>query len=305
MDWTTASPQIHYLQSPLLTAASVELAVLREDLLHPEISGNKFRKLKHNLLMAQQLGYKKLLTFGGAFSNHIAATAAAGKIHGFETLGFIRGEELQNKYHENPTLTYAQRNGMNFKFISREIYREKDSPSFLDQLAIDYPDYYVVPEGGTNELAILGCEEILTPELKKFDYISIAIGTAGSCTGLIRAADPHQTVMGFPVLKGVDFDKIIRNFTPKQNYKLLNDYHFGGYAKVSDELISFINQFKKEHLIPLDPIYTGKMLFGVMDLIKKGYFEQGAKILVVHTGGLQGIAGINNQLKQKNKIIIE
>ncbi len=305
MDWTSPTPPLQILTSDAFERVGVEVAILREDLLHPEISGNKFRKLKYNLLEAQRLGYTKLLTFGGAYSNHIAALAMAGKIHHFKTLGIIRGEEIKDKIAQNPTLFSASQNGMQFEFITREAYRNKDTPAFLEQLAIDYPDYYVVPEGGTNELAIRGCEEILTPDLHNFDYISIAIGTGGSCAGVLKSTQPHQTVLGFPVVKGIDFSEIIRNFTPKQNYKLVTDYHFGGYGKVSDELIVFINQFKKEHQIPLDPLYTGKMVYGTMHLIEQGYFKQGAKILMIHTGGLQGITGINQVLKQKNKICIE
>lgn len=283
----------------------VELYLKREDEIHPFVSGNKYRKLKYNLIEAKDQGVKKLLTFGGAFSNHIAAVASAGNELGFETIGIIRGEELKDKIDGNDTLSFAKQNGMLFKFVSRLDYRNKSSESFINGLKEEFGYFYLIPEGGTNHLAIKGCEEILTPSDKDFDYICCSVGTGGTISGLINCSKPGQQVFGFPALKGDFLQQDISKFVTNANWKLITDYHFGGYAKINAELISFINRFKKEQGIPLDPVYTGKMMFGVFDLINKCFFEKGTKILAIHTGGLQGIAGMNTILKNKNLSIIE
>lgn len=279
--------------------ASVKVFIRREDLIHPFVSGNKFRKLKYNLLQAKKENQHTLLTFGGAYSNHIAATAFAGKENGFQTVGVIRGEELEAKIHENPTLQFAQDCGMKFEFVSRDDYRLKDTANFVEKLREKYGSFYLVPEGGTNEFAVNGCQEILTKADEDYDFICCAVGTGGTISGLINSSFEGQKVLGFPVLKGEFLQKDIRNFAKKDNFSLINEYHFGGYGKVTSELIEFINSFYKKNKIPLDPIYTGKMVFGVIDLIQKNYFPKNAKILLIHTGGLQGVAGMNLQLKNK------
>ncbi|MDR6843929.1 pyridoxal-phosphate dependent enzyme [Flavobacterium granuli] len=283
----------------------ISLEIKREDLLHPFISGNKFRKLKYNLLQAKIEKQETVLTFGGAYSNHIAAVAYAGKEQGFKTIGVIRGDELGDKIAENPTLQFAQECGMQFEFITRDAYRLKTETNFIANLKDKFGSFYLVPEGGTNEYAIKGCEEILTEEDAKFDYVCCAVGTGGTISGIINSALPHQKVLGFPALKGDFLKDEIRKFATKENWELITDYHFGGYGKVNKELIQFINQFYRQTEVPLDPIYTGKMVFGVIDLIQKGYFPHNSKILLIHTGGLQGIQGMNTLLKSKNKTLIE
>lgn len=284
---------------------NIKLTVKREDLLHPYISGNKFRKLKYNILQAQKEGKKALLTFGGAFSNHIAATAAAGKEYGFTTIGIIRGEELVNKIGDNPTLAFAQSCGMLLKFVTRDEYRQKADPEFIEKLRTESGDFYLVPEGGTNDLAVKGCEEILSAEDERFTHVCCAVGTGGTISGLINSVKPHQRVLGFPALKGEGLSDDICKFAPKGNWQLVTDYHFGGYGKVTEELIVFINDFFDKTGIPLDPVYTGKMFFGVIDLIHKGYFPESSDILLIHTGGLQGIAGMNRELLRKKLPIIK
>ncbi|WP_409417281.1 1-aminocyclopropane-1-carboxylate deaminase/D-cysteine desulfhydrase [Flavobacterium sp. PS2] len=284
---------------------NISLTIKREDLIHPFISGNKYRKLKYNLLQAKAENQETLLTFGGAFSNHIAAVAYAGKESGFKTIGIIRGDELVDKIEGNPTLKFAQENGMQFEFVSREDYRLKSEINFLDNLKAKFGDFYLVPEGGTNELAVRGCEEILTPEDAEFNYVCCAVGTGGTISGISNSALPNQKVLGFPALKGDFLKDEIRIFAKNQNWELITDYHFGGYGKVNLELIAFINQFFDENQIPLDPIYTGKMVFGVIDLIRKNYFPENSKILLIHTGGLQGIQGMNMKLMNKNLPIIK
>jgi 1-aminocyclopropane-1-carboxylate deaminase len=282
----------------------ITLHIKREDLIHPFISGNKFRKLKYNLLQAKAEGKSKLITFGGAFSNHIAAVAYAGKDNNLETIGIIRGDELESKISENPTLTFAQNCGMKFEFITREAYITKTTPLFIEKLKEYYGDFYLVPEGGTNSLAVKGCEEILATEDADFTHICCAIGTGGTISGIINSAKANQKIIGFPALKGDFLSDDIRKFVSNSNWELQLDYHFGGYAKINEALIRFINDFYKQTNIPLDPIYTGKMMFGIVDLINKDYFPKGAKILAIHTGGLQGIEGMNRNLKNKNLPLI-
>lgn len=274
--------------------------IRREDLIHPFISGNKFRKLKYNLIQAKAENHDTILTFGGAFSNHIAATAFAGREYGFKTIGIIRGEELESKINENPTLQFAQECGMQFKFVSRETYRHKTEAAFIENLKYEFGNFYLVPEGGTNEFAVQGCQEILSPKDAEYDFVCCAVGTGGTISGIINSSLPHQKVLGFPALKADFLNDEICKFVQNKNWELIPDYHFGGYAKVNPELITFINTFYSDHQIPLDPIYTGKMVCGVMDLINKNYFPQHSKILLIHTGGIQGIAGMNNKLKNKH-----
>jgi 1-aminocyclopropane-1-carboxylate deaminase len=288
-------------QTIILSHNPISLSIKREDLLHPHISGNKFRKLKYNITTAKEQNHTQLLTFGGAFSNHIVAVASAGKEFGFQTIGVIRGEELATQIEDNPSLKFAQACGMILEFVSREQYRYKYEKSALEFWRKKYGEFYLLPEGGSNALAVKGCEEILTKADEVFDYVCCAVGTGGTIAGLINSAQPHQKIIGFPALKGDFLPEDIRKFTANKMGELITDYHFGGYGKVTPQLIQFLNDFHDQHHIPLDPIYTGKMVFGVMDLIEKNYFKKGSNILLIHTGGLQGIRGINKILSQKNQ----
>ena len=286
----------------------IELYIKREDEIHPFVSGNKFRKLKYNIQEAKKTNKNTLLTFGGAFSNHIVATAVAGYLTDFKTIGVIRGEELgldvTETLSKNTTLKNSYEHNMQFEFVSRELYRKKLEDSFINNLKEKYGDFYLIPEGGTNDLAIKGCEEILTVSDAKFDYICCAVGTCGTISGVINASSKHQKVIGFPALKGDFLFDDIKKLTSKSNWSLQTNYHFGGYAKYTDELIRFINDFNKDTGVLLDPIYTVKMIFGILDMIKKNQFKKGSKILAIHTGGIQGIEGFNQKLKKKNKEII-
>ena len=288
----------------LFTKNNIHVSIKREDLIHPIVSGNKFRKLKYNLLEAKNQNHKTILTFGGAFSNHIAAVAFAGSENGFKTIGVIRGDELVDKIQENPTLKFAQECGMQFEFVTRNQYHNKNDASFIDYLKLKCGDFYLIPEGGTNELAVKGCEEILTADDNEFDYICCCVGTAGTISGIINSSNSVQKILGFPALKGDFLNDEIRTFAKNNNWQLITDYHFGGYAKIADELIDFINEFSSDYKVLLDPIYTAKMAFGVIDLINKGFFEDNSKVLMIHSGGLQGIQGINNILQKQNKTLI-
>lgn len=286
---------IRAFQSPLIQQMGVELFIKREDLNHEEISGNKLRKLKYNLEAAKEQGKDKLLTFGGAYSNHIYATAAAGKLHGFETVGIIRGEE---HLPLNPTLEFAKSCGMELHYIDRTRYRLKNSPLVINDLKRMFGDFYLIPEGGTNELAIKGCEEILSEEEKNFDHYCLSVGTGGTIAGIIQSLRGKVNIIGMSALKGdfleVEINSLFRQFNMPEynNWHINNHYHFGGYAKTNEDLINFIKEVEEEHNLPLDPVYTGKALYGILDLIKKGEIKKGEKVLFIHTGGLQGRAGI-------------
>ena len=286
----------------------VSLSLKREDQLDASVSGNKYRKLKYNIAAAKANGFKTLLTYGGAFSNHIAATAKAGKLTGLHTVGIIRGEELgvnlPQTLQQNATLRLAKENGMQLKFVPRGPYREKGTPGFRESMLQEFHNYYELPEGGTNTLAVKGCKEILTEIDSGFDYICCPAGTGGTAAGIIEASFAHQHVLVFSALKGDFLRQEIARFTAKKNWTLITDYHFGGYGRVPVDLIQFINAFKTEYNVLLDPIYTGKMLYGLDEMIRNGYFSKNTRILAVHTGGLQGILGINAKLRKKGSPIL-
>ena len=265
----------------------ITLIIRRLDLVHPQISGNKFFKLKYNFLEAKRQGYQHILSFGGAYSNHIAATAFAAQQFSFQSVGVIRGEELADR-PLNPTLATAQQFGMKLHFVSRDEYRRKQQPEYLAELARQFPEHYVIPEGGTNALAIQGCQEILKDSDAQFDVICCAVGTGGTISGLIEASHAHQQILGFSALKGSFLKDEVAQLTKKTNWNILDDYCCGGYAKTSAALVQFIRDFEAEFSIPLEQVYTAKMLMGIFDLIEKNYFLARSKLLVIHSGGLQG-----------------
>ena len=281
-----------------LERSGIRLFIKREDRVHEFMSGNKWRKLKYNLEEAKNKGYKKLLTYGGAYSNHIYAMAAAGKLFGFETVGVIRGEP-----HDvlNPTLLFSVQCGMTLHYLSRTEYREKYSKENLTRLRIRFGDFYLVPEGGSNVPALKGCIEMVNEIGDEYDIICLPCGTGGTLAGILEGLQGKSFVLGFPVLKNGSFlreeiDRLNIDYSGRKyvNYRLNTGYHFGGYAKFNQEVVDFINDFKIKTSIPLDPVYTGKMMFGIFDMIGRGRLKN-MKILVIHTGGLQGIAGFNER----------
>jgi 1-aminocyclopropane-1-carboxylate deaminase len=278
----------------------VRLFIKRLDLNHPNISGNKWYKLKYNLEEIKKQEKKGFVTFGGAFSNHIVATAYAGKENNLKTIGFIRGEE---HLPLNPSLQFAKDCGMELHYIDRETYRRKEASEFLLSLNKKFPDFYFLPEGGSNHLAVKGCMEILNEEDSQFDYICCSCGTGTTLAGLILGMKDHQTTVGFSSLKGSDFinenvKKLMRQLEDREQKKwtINHDYHFGGYAKVDKSLINFVNDFNEKHHVQLDYIYTGKMMYGIQDLVAKKFFQRNKKILAIHSGGLQGNKGIMEKL---------
>ena len=277
----------HTIYDQVIQIQGRSVTVRRLDAIHPQISGNKFFKLKYNFLEAQAQGFQHVLTFGGAFSNHIAATAFAAHYFGFKSVGIIRGEELKDK-PLNATLATAQALGMQLHFVSREEYRKKSEPEYLKQLNTQFSAHYIIPEGGTNTFAIQGCREILTPNDAEFDLICCAVGTGGTITGLIEACLPHQQVLGFSALKGDFLTQYISKQTNKKNWQITDAYCFGGYAKAPKELLAFITAFEHTHQVPLEQIYTAKMFYGLADLLHQEKISSTTRILVIHSGGLQG-----------------
>lgn len=280
------------VNDPVLEQAGIQLFIKREDLNHPFVSGNKWWKLKYNLEEARRLGKKTLLTFGGAYSNHIYATAAAAKECGFESIGIIRGEETLPL---NSTLAFAKACGMQLHYVSREAYRLKDEPSFKLKLHEAYGDFHLIPEGGSNALAVRGVKEFAEAlSEKEFDHVCVPAGTGGTLAGLVAGFNGKQNIVGFSVLKGGEFlhDAVRALLTRSscidfQNWRIETAYHHGGYGKVTKDLTAFIAAFEKKHAISLDAVYTGKMMFGIFDMIKKGMFRHGSTISVIHTGGLR------------------
>lgn len=282
---------------------NVKLFIKREDLIHPQISGNKYWKLFFNVNKYLEKNPEKpyIITFGGAFSNHISAVSAVGNLAGIPTLGIIRGEELKDKWRDNPTLLFSKRNGMNLQFVTREQYRHKEK--LTEFLQKEFPGALIVPEGGTNEDAVAGVKMMLNNDTKDFDYLCTAVGTGGTIAGISKYCEGNQKVIGF---KAVDDDSLndkIFELTLKKNFNLI-DSSFGGYGKIKDENIRFINDFKEKYEIPLEPIYTGKMMQRIFELIDEDYFPENSKILCFHTGGLQGIEGANLLLEKQNRSLI-
>jgi 1-aminocyclopropane-1-carboxylate deaminase len=302
----TSSP-LQVITHPLLSKQNITLSIKRDDLLDPNISGNKWRKLKYNLLYAEAHKIKHIVSFGGAFSNHIHALAAASHCFGFKTTGIIRGEP---HYASNPTLSDAQRWGMQLEFVDRKTYRNKDQADYLTLLQTEYPDAYIIPEGGSNQLATIGVEEVVKEivaslsmqSAQPVDHIFTATGSAGTLAGLVSGAlqyTPLTTIHGVAVLKDAQYltntVNTLVSQSDKVSWHLHTQFHEGGYGKVSPELRLFCHAFTQQTAIPIEPIYTGKMFYALWQLIKQGYFAKGSHIVAVHTGGLQGLAGLKEQ----------
>ncbi|GAB4109439.1 MAG: pyridoxal-phosphate dependent enzyme [Thermoflexibacter sp.] len=286
---------IQEIKDELLEKHQVRLLVKREDLIHPLIKGNKWYKLKYNLENARKQGFTKILTFGGAFSNHIYATASAGYLLGFQSIGIIRGEE---HLPLNPVLSHAVSCGMEISYLDRATYRKKNEVQIINYLKEKFGDFYLVPEGGTTPLAVKGTKEILQNVDVEYNYVCCACGTGGTLAGLVAGASDDVQKIGFAVLKGEFLQKDIENLLqeainqqlildkPYLNWYINNDYHFGGYAKVTTVLQDFVQDFSQKCLIPIEPIYTGKLFYGILDLISKGFFQKDSIILAIHSGGV-------------------
>lgn len=292
MELNIPSP-IQEITSVLLTEKGVRLSIKREDLIHPLVSGNKWRKLKFNIEKAKETGLEGVITFGGAFSNHIHATAAACKLYGLKCICLIRGEFDPL----NPTTAFVTQQGGQIIYVTRTEYRLKEEGATYQHLKSKHPDYLHMPEGGSNDLALEGLKELAQeiPE-NTYSHISVSAGTGHTARGLIQYQE--TPVIVFSSLKS-DYLKDVISTNKEYTYNM--DYHFGGYGKTTDELIDFINAFYQNLSIPLDPIYNGKVLYGVMDMIRADRIERGSHILHIHTGGLQGIEAYNYMAQKKGK----
>lgn len=289
--------------SEIETGENLRLFIKREDLIHAEISGNKYWKLFYNIenYLAEKPKMPKIITFGGAFSNHIFAVSALGKELKIKTLGIIRGDELEKTWRENPTLKRSSENGMKFRFVSRENYREKEK--ITENLRREFPEALIISEGGTNALAVEGVKFMLNEETKEFDFLCCAVGTGGTLAGISKFAAENHKVLGFKVVKDDSLESKILNLSGRKNFQLI-DASGKGYGKISDENVRFINEFYERFKIPLDPIYTGKMFAKLFELIGQNFFPENSRILAFHTGGLQGIEGANEKLRKQRKELI-
>jgi 1-aminocyclopropane-1-carboxylate deaminase len=271
-----------------LAAAGVRLLLKRDDLIHPELPGNKWRKLKYNLTEAAAQNQHTLLTFGGAYSNHIRATAAAGHFFGFSTIGVVRGEE---HLPLNPALAYAVSRGMRLTYLDRGAYRVKDDPRVIEALRDEWGPFYLLPEGGSNEPAVRGCAELPAEIAETFDVICCPVGTGGTLAGIASGLGPEQRAIGFSVLKGGEFlsGKVGQLQHLALGYSSVNwhieyDFHFGGYARTTPRLKAFAADFAARHALTLDHVYVAKMMFGIFALVESGTFAPGTTIVAVITG---------------------
>lgn len=276
---------ISSIKNDLLKNKNIQLDLLRLDLIHPEISGNKWFKLKNNIEFALENNIKSIVSFGGAYSNHLHALAYAGKLFNIKTIGIIRGENVDNQ-----TLNDCKNWGMELHFVSREMYKNKYETNFLETIQQEFPTSYIIAEGGNNELGQKGCEEILSSSQKeKYDMFCCSIGTGATFTGIVNSLQDKKNALGFCAIKNGEYlENEIQQQTIFTNYSLHYDYYFGGFAKINPILISFMKDFKETQNIELDRIYTSKMMFGIFDLIEKNSIQNNTKILAIHTGGLQG-----------------
>lgn len=292
---TPQATPIQALHDSLFDRHGVRLLIKRVDLVHPVISGNKWYKLKYNLLAAQQQGFDTLLSFGGAYSNHIHALAGAGHVYGFRTIGLIRGEPYQPL---NPTLQFAVDHGMALHYLSRAEYRMKNSPAMIERLRQQLGDFYLLPEGGTNALAVQGCSEMLADVDTEFDVVACACGTGGTLAGVVAGLNGKHRALGVAVLKGGEFlgDEVRRLLQESgepqfDNWQVECGYHHGGYAKTTPELMAFMQRFEQQHGILLDPVYTAKLFLALYTMVEQQQFARGTTLLAIHSGGLQGRAG--------------
>lgn len=302
--YSTENSILQEIKDEQLTSRNIKLYIKRDDLIDSEVSGNKWRKLKFNVDQAKSLKKKGILTFGGAYSNHLLATASACSKIGIQSIGIIRGEELT--ISSNETLKRCSELGMKLKFVSREEYRERNEKGYQNLLNYEFQDFYIVPEGGANFYGMIGCQEILKEVEVDYDAVFVAQGTTTTSCGVLLSLLKNSDLHVIPVLKGFDSDKEMRNllnyslfdedFTNELMQKVVihSEYHFGGYANYTEELLTFIQRFYLKHKVPLDPVYTGKAMYALYTEIEKGNLEN-QTIIFIHTGGIQGIKAIEQK----------
>lgn len=285
------------IEHPIFKQKKLNVFIKRDDLIHPIISGNKWRKLKHNLLQAKIQNQQTIISFGGAFSNHIHALAYACKVNNFNCIGIIRGEQ---KYQDNFTLSWARHWGMQLKFVDRKTYKLRTDNNYLQDLMLQYPHAMIIPEGGSNTLALEGVGDVITELANQvdYDYLLTPVGSGGTLAGLIKADNNKHKILGIAVLKqqGYLADEVnallSKDHGRFDNWQILNDFHYGGYGKYKTEDANRILEFINSTGIPLDPVYSGKMVLALFDLIVQDYFPENSRIVLLHTGGIQGLGGM-------------
>ncbi len=309
---TEFTAELTDVNSSFLSAHNIQLKVLRLDKLHPQISGNKFFKLKHNLRYAKSQGLSRVLSFGGAYSNHLHALAYAGRELGLQTIAVVRGEAGISL---NPTLADARHWGMQLEFVSRADYRLRNDADFLSELEHRFGPCHIIPEGGANRLGVLGCREILAmldgSGVEHFEWLTLPCGTASTLAGLVAALAPGQQVMGFSVLKGAQYltaevqsHLASLELAGLDNWQINYDFHCGGYARLNTDLVQFMDAFYHSTAIPLEPVYSAKHFLGLYQSIAAGVLPTASRIVALHTGGLQGMRGMQpacDRLRDNNK----
>jgi 1-aminocyclopropane-1-carboxylate deaminase len=286
--FSISPPRLQKILHPTFEEKKLNAWFLRLDEIHPTVNGNKWFKLKYNLEHVLQQGYEGILTFGGQFSNHIYAIAAAAKMAKVKCVGIIGGANPQVLTH---TLRFALQQDMHLEFVAKNVYRKKDEPEFVSQLQRSFPRFFVIPEGGTNEWAIKGAAEITSFISIPFDYIITACATGGTLAGLAQSLRPFQKAVGISVLKGENTisGKVSKFIHGTKNFDVITGYDFGGYAKYTPSLIKFMKCFYQENGIPLEQVYTAKMVAGTIDMAQRNYFKTSSTLVLVHTGGMQGL----------------
>lgn len=285
---------IEWLNAPILDDANVKLGLLRLDQIHPIVSGNKWFKLRYYLTKVIEQNKEGIITFGGAYSNHLVATAAACAYYNIPAIGLVRGLEGEEK--PSDTLLHCKKLGMQLAFLSRADYSLKEEPAFIQELSSRYPNHEIIPEGGYGQLGISGAATIHEFLPIDIDFIVTPVGSSTTMIGLIEGSKPQQSIVGFTTMKqGNYLEELINSHTGKKNWELITDYHFGGFGKQNSKLLNFIKEFKVNHDIELDFVYTAKMMYGVLDKIARGELKN-CSICCIHTGGLQGNQSIQHLL---------
>ena len=296
---------VDFLDHPIVTKAGCQLYVKREDKIHPHYGGNKWRKLKYNVEAFLEGGYSHLITFGGAFSNHLSAVGDICATHGIPCVGIVRGTF---KDPDNPTLSRVKALGMKLHHVTKESYRLKEQSSEVNTILEEYDKPFLIPEGGSNRLALRGVEELMQEEYdeeRHYDYVILAAGTGTTSAGVIRSAESEKVIV-INALKNPELQGVIESLVSDSNVNWMvnNNFHFGGFARTTAALIDFINEFRTSYGIPLDPIYNGKAMYATLAMVEQGVIPQGSKILYIHTGGLQGITAYNYTCKRESRKLL-
>ncbi len=272
-----------------------EVAMLRLDVVHHNVSGNKWYKLKYNIEYCERNNIKSILTFGGAYSNHLAATAAMANLCGLSSIGIVKGTYAEKEL--TPTLIFCREQGMRLVFVTHEDYARKYDKAWLEYLSAQYDHPMIIPEGGANEQGRTGAAEIASMVPRHYTHIAVSVGTGTTLAGIADRVEGGVRLIGFAPMKGGRYlNDEVGKLVSRNNFTIYDDWHFGGFGKHTGELVSFMNKFYIEQQVPLDMVYTAKMMFGLQQQILTGMYDKQAKILCLHTGGLQGNVSLKDKL---------